>query len=144
MTIVADVAIAGPPGIDVRRYGRILAKFAPKVIETEAENDVALAIVERLMEKGESNLAREERVIFDLLTALIENFEDKAYPMPDADPKDVLHDLMEHRDLKAADIAGVLGSRARVSEILSGKRAISKEQARRLGAFFRISPAAFI
>jgi HTH-type transcriptional regulator/antitoxin HigA len=64
--------------------------------------------------------------------------------MPDADPKDVLIDLMEHAEIKAADLAPLLGSRAKVSEILSGKRSISKEQARRLGKFFKVSPAAFI
>ena len=144
MSTVADVAIASPPGVDAKRYGRLLVRFAPKVIETEAENDAALAIVSRLMEKGEDRLTGEERLIFDLLTALIENFEDKAYPIPDAEPKDVLLDLMEHRGLKPADIAPIVGSRAKVSAILSGKRAISKEQARRLGEFFKVSAAAFI
>jgi HTH-type transcriptional regulator/antitoxin HigA len=144
MTTVADAAIASPPGVDSKRYGRLLVKFAPKVIETEAENVAALAIVERLMEKGERNLTRDEAVMLDLLSALIENFEDKAYPIRDAEPKDVLLDLMEHRNLRATDIAPIVGSRAKASEILSGKRAISKEQARRLGEFFRISPAAFI
>ncbi len=144
MTTLTDVAIASPPEVDAKRYGRLLTKFAPKVIETERENDAALAIVERLLEKGENHLTPEERVIFDLLTVLIENFEDRAYPIPEAAPKDVLRDLMEHRDLKPADIAPLVGSRAKVSEILSGKRAISKEQARRLGEFFKVSPAAFI
>jgi DNA replication initiation complex subunit (GINS family) len=50
--------------------------------------------VERLMEKGEDNLTAEERSIFELLTALIEQFEDKAYPIPDANPKDALIALM--------------------------------------------------
>jgi HTH-type transcriptional regulator/antitoxin HigA len=136
--------IAAPSGIDVKRYGRLLARFTPKVIETEAENDAALAIVESLMEKGEDNLTAEERTIFELLTALIEQFEDKAYPIPDAEPKDVLVALMEHNGLKAADLADLLGSRAKVSEILSGARSISKEQAKRLGARFRVSPAIFI
>ncbi len=144
MTTLTDVAIASLPGVDAKRYGRLLTGFAPKVIETEAENDAVLTIVERLLEKGEDRLTPEQHVIFDLLTALIENFEDRAWPVPDAAPKDVLCDLMEHRDLKPADIAPLVGSRAKVSEILSGKRAISKEQARRLGEFFRVSPAAFI
>jgi HTH-type transcriptional regulator/antitoxin HigA len=136
--------IAAPSGIDVKRYGRLLARFTPKVIETEAENDAALAIVEGLMEKGEDNLTAEERTIFELLTALIEQFEDRAYPVPDGDPKEVLIALMAHNGLKAADLAELLGSRAKVSEILSGARSISKEQAKRLGARFRVSPAIFI
>lgn len=40
--------ISGPSGMDVRRYGRLLAKFTPKVIETEDENKEALAVVESL------------------------------------------------------------------------------------------------
>jgi HTH-type transcriptional regulator/antitoxin HigA len=51
---------------------------------------------------------------------------------------------MDGRGLKPTDLAAVVGSRARVSEILSGKRSISKEQAKALGTFFDVSPAAFI
>jgi HTH-type transcriptional regulator / antitoxin HigA len=46
--------------IDLKRYGRLLAKVAPRVITTEEENDRALAIVESLMEKGERNMTPEE------------------------------------------------------------------------------------
>jgi antitoxin component HigA of HigAB toxin-antitoxin module len=46
--------------------------------------------------------------------------------------------------VKAIDLAGIPGSRANVSESLSGKRAISKEQAKRLGAQFGVSPAVSI
>lgn len=136
--------VAAPSGIDVKLYGRLLAKFAPKIIETEAENDAALAIVARLLEKGEENLTPEEDALFALLTSLVDRFEEAAYPMPDCEPREVLRDLMEHNDLKAIDLAGIFGSRAKVSEVLSGKRSISKEQAKRLGERFRLSPAAFI
>ncbi|MGD1071033.1 MAG: helix-turn-helix domain-containing protein [Bryobacteraceae bacterium] len=64
--------------------------------------------------------------------------------MAEAAPLDVLRQLMEANGLKAADLAETLGGRSRVSEILAGKRAISKEQARRLGDRFKISPAVFI
>ena len=64
--------------------------------------------------------------------------------MPDAPPVEILRDLMERNGLKAIDLIDVLGSRGKVSEILSGKRAISKEQAKRLGERFNISAAAFI
>ena len=118
--------------------------FAPKVIETEEESDTALAIVAGLMAKGEDNLTPEENTLFGLLTSLIEQFEETAYPLPDAEPREVLRDLMEHNGLKAADLTGIFGSRAKVSEVLSGKRSISKEQAKRLGAGFRVSVVAFI
>ena len=136
--------ISGTSGMDVRRYGRLLAKFTPKVIETEEENEQALAVVESLMAGGDERLNAEELALLDLLGTLIERFERQAYPLPAGDPAGALEVLMEGRELKAADLAAVLGSRARVSEILSRKRSISKEQARSLGEYFGVSPAAFI
>lgn len=137
-------SIARPSGIDLRRYGRLLAKFTPKVIQTERENEEALAVVEALLKRGDDNLTAEELTLLNLLGHLIEEFERRTYKLPEGDPKGTLQILMDGRNLKPADLAGVLGSRAKVSEILSGKRAISKEQAKRLGDFFRVSPAAFI
>ena len=142
--MITSHPIAAPSGLDVKVYGRLLAKFAPKIIETEAENEAALAIVEQLMVKGDGNRSREEEAALGLLSALIEKFENASYPLPDAEPREVLRDLMEHNDLKATHLSEIFGSRAKVSEVLSGKRSISKEQAKRLGERFSVSPAAFI
>jgi hypothetical protein len=46
--IITPNPIVAPSGLDVKMYGRLLAKFAPKIIENEAENEAALAIVEQL------------------------------------------------------------------------------------------------
>jgi len=137
-------AVASAAKLNVPRYGDLLKRFAPKVIETAAENRLALRIVERLMSIGDGKRTAEENALLSLLAILIEQFERKAYPVPSAEPKEILRDLMESNELKAADLAEVMGGRSRVSDVLSGKRAISKEQARRLGARFGISPAAFI
>ncbi len=114
------------------------------MIETEAENDEALTVVESLLERGEAALKPEELALLDLLGTLIERYEQRAYDLPEGDPTGALEVLMAGRSLKPADLAEVLGSRARVSEILSRKRAISKDQAKRLAEFFKVSPAAFI
>ena len=98
----------------------------------------------RLISIGDGKRSAEENALLSLLAALVEQFERRAYPVPSAEPKDILRDLMESNELKSADLADVMGGRSRVSEVLSGKRAISKEQAKRLGERFRISPAAFI
>ena len=142
MTVLEPIAAAD---LDRKLYGRLLAKFAPKVIETATEHEAALAIVESLMEKGEDNLSHEEETLLELLADLIGHYEEKLYePLPDNTPVEVLKELMQANNLKAIDLAGILGGRPRVSDILNGKRAISKEQARRLGERFRLSPAAFI
>jgi HTH-type transcriptional regulator / antitoxin HigA len=75
---------------------------------------------------------------------LIERFEGKSYPIPDAPGYSVLRTLMESRGVKQADLLSIFGSRGIASEVYNGKRAISKAQAKKLGEFFGISPAVFI
>ena len=131
--------------IDLKRYGRLLAKTAPRVIATEEERGRALAIVESLMGKGESGTTPEEDELLDLLTNLIRDYEAGAYPRREkSNPHEMVAFLLEQRGLAPKDLWTVIGSKSRVSEILAGKRAISKEQARRLGDRFKISPAVFI
>jgi HTH-type transcriptional regulator/antitoxin HigA len=52
--------------------------------------------------------------------------------------------LLEQRGLKPSALWPVIGSKGRVSEILSGKRAISKDQAKKLAAFFHVGVELFI
>ena len=63
--------------LNLKRYGRLLARAVPKVIKTEEENERALAIVESLMEKGEGNMTVEEDALLELLTDLIHDFESR-------------------------------------------------------------------
>jgi HTH-type transcriptional regulator/antitoxin HigA len=130
--------------IDIRRYGQLLAKAHPTRIQTEEENERILAEIERLMDKGEGQLTPEEDALFDLMVFLVEDFESRAYPIPSAPPHEVLQFLMEQRDLKQTDLVPVLGSKGYVSDIVNGKRGISKEHARALGEFFHVSPEVFI
>lgn len=130
--------------LNAKTYGRLLLQFAPVVIETEEENERALAAIERLLEKGEANLGPEEDKLLALLVRLVEDFESRAYPIGESDPHKVLAFLLEQRGLTPKDLWPVLGSKSRVSEALSGKRAISKGQAKKLAEFFHLSPAAFI
>jgi HTH-type transcriptional regulator/antitoxin HigA len=113
------------------------------MIETEEENERVLAIVERLMVKGEKR-SPEEDAVLNLLAHLVEQFEEKDNQIGKATPAEMVAFLLEQRGLKAVALAEVLGSRGRVSEILSEKRSVSKEQAKRLGEFFHVSAAAFI
>jgi len=131
--------------LDLKRYGRLLSKTVPRVITSEEEHERATAIVESLMGKGERNMSAEEDALLDLLTNLIRDYEASAYPSrPKCKPHEMVAFLLEQRGLKPSDLWIVLGSRSRVSEILAGKRAISKEQAKKLAAFFHVGVAVFI
>ena len=129
--------------IEPKKYGKLLSNALPKIIKTEQENDRAILIVEKLLAKGE-RLSSEEGALLELLGTLIADFEGKFYQPKDASPQDVLAELMQDRDLKQSDLVDVFGSKSRVSEAVSGKREISKSQAKALGTFFKVPADLFI
>jgi HTH-type transcriptional regulator/antitoxin HigA len=125
------------------RYKKLLSKAMPVVIETEEDNQRMLAEAQRLMEKGE-NLSPEEDALLRLLATLIQDFEEKFYQPRNAEPLEVLQHLMEARDLKQSDLLEVFNSKGITSEVINGKRSISKAQAKALGKFFGVSAELFI
>jgi antitoxin component HigA of HigAB toxin-antitoxin module len=99
--------------IDLKRYGRLLAKTAPRVIATEEENGRAIAIVESLVEKGERGMTPEEDALLDLLTNLIRDYEAAAYPRrQQSSPHEMVAFLLEQRGLAPKDLWPVIGSKA--------------------------------
>lgn len=74
---------------------------------------------------------------------MIQDYDDKI-ELPELPPHKMVQFLMEHRGLKQADLVPVIGTRAQVSDLVNGKRGISKAQAKKLAAFFRVSVELFI
>ena len=129
--------------IDAKLYGKLLTKTLPRVLRSEEEYEELLAEVEVLMEKGDGR-SPEQDALLDLMGLLVQDYEEKHYPLPQAEPRKMLAYLIEERGLKASDLWEVVGSKSRVSEILSGKRSISREQSKRLAAFFRVPVDLFL
>jgi HTH-type transcriptional regulator/antitoxin HigA len=123
-------------------YTALLRKVAPKVIRTERENEAYTEILYELDQRSKS-LTPAEKELAELLTLLIENFEDKQYPLPRAKPLEVLRFLMDQHGLKQKDLVGIFGTASIVSEILSGKRELNKDQIKRLSRRFHVSPELF-
>jgi len=115
----------------------------PVIIECEEENARMLAIVEKLMEKGE-DLSAEEEKLLKLLARLIEDFEQRYYQPPEAEPLEVLHHLMDARGVKPNQLWEVFGSKGIASEVLNGKRGISKTHARALANYFHVPADLFV
>ncbi len=128
--------------LDRNNYPQLLAEFVPQAIDSEAEYDRALAIAERLTFKKDRTEA--EIKFLKLVVVLIEDYETEHYPMDDVAPHELLQHLMESNSTRQADLVGLIGSRGVVSEVVNGKRAISKAQAKVLGEFFSVSPGLFI
>lgn len=129
--------------INPARYRRLLSRAMPVAIQTEEENARMLAEVEKLMAKGE-NLSPEEDALLRLMATLIQDFETKFYQPEDATPLEILLHLMEARDLKQSDLLEVFGSKGVASEVINGKRGISKAQAKALAKFFGVASDLFI
>jgi len=129
--------------IDNKRYARVLAKLLPRVIATDEEHERMLGEVEKLMDKGEHRSAEEEAALL-LMVRLVRDYEEEHHPLPDPTPREMLVYLMEQRRLKQADLMPVFQSRGYVSDVVNGKRAISKAHARQLAAFFKVSADVFI
>jgi HTH-type transcriptional regulator / antitoxin HigA len=125
-----------------REYAQLLAATQPKVIETEEENEFYLAEVTKLMRLGDAISPAQERLL-KLLVNLIESFEDRYYQLKSATPLEILTELVRDRGLKQKDLVPVFGSQGIASEVLNGKRGISKSQAKALGEFFNVSPSLF-
>jgi HTH-type transcriptional regulator/antitoxin HigA len=115
----------------------------PRIIDTEIEHKRLLNEVDKFMDLGE-NLTDEQAEVLQLLVTLIEQYENKVYQMKAVTPLDILHELMSVRQLKQKDIVEIFGSKGITSEVINGKRSISKNQAKALGDFFHVSYSLFL
>jgi len=123
-------------------YVALLTRVPPKVIRTEKENEHYVQALYELDKRG-SRLTRAERELADLLTLMIEDFEERHYALANASPLEVLKFLMEQHGLKQKDLVDVFGTPSIISEVLRGKRKFSKEHIRRLSRRFQVSPEVF-
>ena len=123
-------------------YEALLRRVPPKVIRTEKENEAYTEILYEL-DRRSTKLTAAEKELAELLTLLIEDFEDKRYRLPKGKPLDVLRFLMDQHNLLQKDLADVFGTPSIVSEVLNGKRELNKEQIARLSARFHVSPELF-
>lgn len=123
-------------------YGQLLAKYQPKTITTEEENEQAIALAQGLEHRP--NRTPEEETLLELLVTLIEKFEETHYPIPQGTPHSMLLHLMEARDIDPKALVGVIGSLETVFEIINGEINISKSQAKALAKLFKVDESLFI
>jgi len=126
-----------------QKYAGLLAEALPEVIETEAQNRRMIKILNRLMDKGK-NRTPEETKLMKLLGHLIQEFEQRFYKPESPAPREALIEMMAMNGLKQADVVHIFGSSGVTSEVISGKREISKAHARALAKFFHTSTDVFL
>lgn len=129
--------------LDERRYRELLDVTLPVAIRTEVEYHRLLGAAAALMEKPDNEISEEEGRLLEMLSILIDEYESRAHPLPKAEPHKMLAYLLEEKNMKPSDLWTIL-PKSRVSEILSGKRSISKTQARQLAELLRVPVDLFL
>lgn len=114
-----------------------------KVIKTEQDYQEALKLIEGLIGR-DPNPESVEGEQLSLLSTLIQDYEARAFPVSLPNPIEAIKFRMEQDDLKPADLIPYLGSRSRVSEILSGKRQLTIDMIRSLSEGLGISAKVLI
>lgn len=123
-------------------YHQLLVEVSPRPITNEQEYDRLLAIAERYTFAKDNT--PEELAIYKVAVLLIEDYESEHYPMGDVAPYQMLQHFIECRGIRQKDLVGIIGASSIVSEVVNGKRAISKRMAKRLAEYFKVSVALFI
>lgn len=101
----------------------------PKIIKSEEDYNIALNRIEEIFDAKPGSPEFDE---MELLVKLVEIYEDEKYPISAPDPISAIKFRMEQQGLKSKDLIPYIGSKSKVSEVLSGKRALSLNMIRKL------------
>src|SRR5580698_182315 len=93
-------------------------------IRTEQDHDVAVARIEELMSAQAGTADGDE---LDVLATLVDAYEAKHHAIDAPDPVTAIQFRMEQQGLTRKDLEPLIGSRARVSEVMTGKRNLTLE-----------------
>jgi HTH-type transcriptional regulator/antitoxin HigA len=121
---------------------KMIARGAPHVIHNDAELEMYTDALFRLT--ALENPSSSEVEAIELLTLLVERYEQQHYSIPAADPASVVRFLIEQQNLTQRDLIPQFGSESAVSMFLSGQRNLTIEQVRRLSTRFKLPTDVFI
>jgi HTH-type transcriptional regulator/antitoxin HigA len=125
-------------------YDRLLCEVRPEVIETDGRYAAVSKRLAELVRRGTRRTASETRLM-KLLAVLVEDYDRRhALPSDEGTPAERLRYLLEASGKTTAALIPVFGQRSHANEALNGKRPISTEQARKLGALFSVKPGLFV
>ena len=99
------------------------------IIKSDEEYETAIKRIEQIID-AEPNTPEGDEL--ELLSLLVEKYEKATYPLPEADPVDVIQYYMEQRGLKAKDLVGIIGDKAIVSKIMNRERKLNLKMVRNL------------
>jgi HTH-type transcriptional regulator / antitoxin HigA len=105
-----------------------------KPIKTDADHEAALREIEALWGAAEGTAAGDR---LDVLSTLVEAYEEKRWPLDEMDPVEAIEAAMIHDGHSRADLASLIGS-SRATEILRRKRALTLPMIRRISSAWHV------
>lgn len=126
-----------------KRYKALCELVPLKPITNKTGYETAVEHLNQLLDAGGANQAHPLAGLVEALGELIQTYEKREAPMAEAEPREVLRYLMAEHDLRQADFADI-ASQGTISDILCGRREISKVLAKKLAARFQVSAAVFL
>lgn len=123
-------------------YVKLVRKFPLRPIRTEADLDQAIATIDSLLDRGTLERAAEDYL--DVLGDLVERYESQAAPLKPLPDAMMLRFLIESKDVSQTQVARETGiANSTISEVLKGKRRLSRGHVDRLAELFNVSPSVF-
>jgi HTH-type transcriptional regulator / antitoxin HigA len=120
----------------------MIAQGAPRVIHNDAELEAYTNALFQLT--ALENPSSSEVEAIELLTLLVERYEQEHYPIPASDPVSVVRFLIAQQNLRQRDLIPQFGSESSVSMFLAGQRNLTIEQVRKLSIRFKLPADVFI
>jgi HTH-type transcriptional regulator / antitoxin HigA len=126
-------------------YFELVREFPLVPIRTEAEYEPALAFLRKLAVRDEGTLDEGEKAYLDALTHFVGDYEEKHLraQIGHMTPLEALEFLMRENGMRPVDLGKLLGNRSLASQILHGKRGLSKTHIRLLSERFKVEPGLF-
>ena len=122
-------------------YIELLTSFPPRQINSEEDLGKTLKRIDQLLDQSELNQI--EKDYLNVLFILVYDYEERQEPVPDIYGVELLKSLIEERGLKQKDLVPIFKTESIASDILSGKRELTKRHIQELSDFFKISPSCF-
>jgi HTH-type transcriptional regulator/antitoxin HigA len=126
-------------------YLALVRRFPLRPIRNEAELDAAFAVLDSLTCRDDLDAG--EADYLDVLSDLVERYEDRVHPIPtdDLSEAEMLAHLIEARGVKQVEVARATGiAESTLSEVLRGKRRMTRRQIVKLAGYFAVSPGVFM
>ena len=120
----------------------MIAKGAPRVIHNDKELEAYTDALFKLT--ALENPSPSEMDAIELLSLLVERYEDERWPITEVDPISLVRYLIEKGNLKQRDLIPEFGTESAVSMFLSGQRNLTVEQIQKLSARFKLTADVFI